>query len=119
MTKMECVRQIYEGKIDKDKVQRIEKVYGAELPELIQKILSNCDESVFFDDGDRILSYQEVIDAKEDLHIDFARKEIVPIVDCGENDFIVYHFKEKKWSKFNIVDEIFFKERDTLEELLK
>ena len=39
-------------------------------------------------------------------------------MDCGENDFIVYHFKENYWSKFNIIDEVEFGKKETLREVL-
>ena len=44
--------------------------------------------------------------------------EKIPLIDCGENDFIVYHFVDKIWSKFNIIDETVFK-KNSLKELLK
>ena len=56
---------------------------------------------------------------KNDLHVSFRDKEIIPLIDCGENDFIVYHFMDKIWSKFNIIDETVFKKKNSLEELLK
>lgn len=52
------------------------------------------------------------------MHIAFKDKGIIPLVDCGENDFIVYHFKAKIWSKFNIIDETVFQKK-RFEELLK
>lgn len=113
---LECVSQ---KKIEEKKVLDIQKVYGAELPDLIKKIISNSDEPVFFDDGVRILSFKEILNAEKDLHVDFQSKGIIPIADCGENDFIVYHFKEAFWSKFNIIDEISFKKVKGVGELLK
>lgn len=43
---------------------------------------------------------------------------MIPVIDCGENDFIVYHTAEGNWSKFNIIEECVFKKRATLGELL-
>ena len=44
---------------------------------------------------------------------------MIPLIDCSDNDFIVYHFDSKTWSKFNIIDECVFKEKESLDELLK
>ena len=44
---------------------------------------------------------------------------MIPLADCGENDFIVYHFTDGSWSKFNIIDETEFKKRNALDEILK
>ena len=49
---------------------------------------------------------------------DFDAKKILPLIDCGDNDFIVFHIGTNKWSRFNIVDECIFKERDSLEDVL-
>ena len=53
------------------------------------------------------------------LHVEFKKKGLLPVADCRENDFILYDFINGMWAKFNIVDEIIFKERLSLEELLK
>jgi len=119
MTKREYLEQISKKAIDSTKVKEIEDIYGISLPEIIQKIVSNNDETIFFDDDVRILSFAEIVDAKRDLHVDFKAKGIIPVVDCGENDFIVYHLKDHIWSKFNIIDEIAFKKKNDLSDLLK
>lgn len=46
------------------------------------------------DDGVRILAFKEILNAKEELHVDFKADGIIPVADCGENDFIVYHLKK-------------------------
>jgi putative inositol monophosphatase len=119
MEKREYLDKVEQAAINSDKVEKVTKLYGAEMPDIIQRILSSAEEAVFFDDGVRILSYDEIVDAEKDLHIEFARKGIIPIADCGENDFIVYHFRDDIWSKFNIVDESVFKKKKSIEELLK
>jgi hypothetical protein len=119
MTKKEYLENIFNAAINDSKVDKIESVYGKNLPSLLKKIISNCEEVVFFDDNVRVLSYMEIIDAESDLHVQFSAKGLIPIVDCGENDFIVYHINDKIWSKFNIVDETVFKKKENLEDLLK
>lgn len=118
MTGEAYLNGIPEMKTDVNKVKKIQEVYETVLPDTIQKILSNNDEPVFLDSGIRILSFDEIVAAEEELHTDFKTRGILPLADCGENDFIVYHFKEQVWSKFNINDEIIFKRRKELKELL-
>ncbi len=119
MTKNEYLEQISQKEVDSEKVKLIKSIYGSNIPEVIQKIISNSDETVFLDDGVRILSYEEIIDAENDLHVEFSAKAMIPVADCGDNDFIVYHVDDKIWSKFNIIDETVFKKKDELSELLK
>ena len=65
-----------------------------------------------------ILSYAEIVDAEKQLHVAFKDKGMIPLIDCGENDFIVYHFEKEIWSKFNIVDETVFAKRNSVEDIL-
>lgn len=119
MDKKEYLAKLEAVSIDAKKVEKIGELYSVDLPEILQKIISFAKETVFFDDGSRILSYDEIVDAEKDLHIEFKRKGIIPVADCGENDFIVYHYNDSIWSKFNIIDESVFKKKKTIEELLK
>lgn len=119
MTAVEYIDELEKKEIDSKKIKKIQEIYAGELPNIIKKIVSHNSETIFLDEGYRIFSYQEIVDAEHDLHVSFKEKRIIPIVDCGENDFIVYWLDEKIWSKFNIVDEIVFKKRNTLIELLK
>lgn len=116
MTKKEFLSRIKSQKIDFKIVEKIENKYGFEVPEIVQKIISSSVESVFFDDDWRTLSVDEILDASEDLHVNFEDRMLLPIVDTGENDFIVYHAENNTWSKFNIIDESYFKLKDSFYE---
>ena len=118
MTRKEYIVAISKCDIDSDIISQIESVYGCSLPVAIKRMLSCSGESVFFDDGYRTLSVAEILDAEKDLHVDFGALRMIPVIDCGENDFIVYHTAEGNWSKFNIIEECVFKKRATLGELL-
>lgn len=119
MTKKEYLESVLKSNIDDSKVGKVESLYGRKMPDIIRRIVSNNDEAEFFDDGIRFLSLNEILDAETDLHINFSALGMIPIADCGENDFIVYHFKDHTWSKFNIIDETVFKKKADLLELLK
>ena len=118
MNKQEYLNSIQRCTINEKKIIKISQLYSNELPDLLLKIVSNCDESVFFDDGSRILSFAEILDAERDLNVPFQQKSLIPVADCGDNDFIVYDYKNKVWEKYNIVDETVFKKRCKLEMLL-
>jgi len=110
--------QLAKNAIDELKVAQIEQAYGFELPIEVKRIISVCNETIFLENNCRFLSFSEIIDAENDLHIAFKEKGILPIADCGENDFIIYHLRDGFWSKFNIIDEIIFKKKERLAELL-
>lgn len=119
MTGKEYLSSLAGVKPDKEKTDRVASVYTDHLPEIILKIVSNAQEPIFLDDDSRVLSYDEIVDAEKDLHVPFKERGMMPLVDCGENDFIVYHFENRIWSKFNIIEETVFKKKNSLEELLK
>lgn len=118
MTKKDYLTQLVDEKINEEKVKKTEKIYGIEFPLLVKKIISSAEECVFLEEGYRLLSYNEINEASADLHLDFGKKGILPLIDCGENDFIVYHYNDGIWSKFNIIDEVVFKKKNTFEAIL-
>ena len=118
MTLQEYLKQIGETEINTEVMEKVYDEYSDDLPEIVGKIITNAKEAVFLD-GCRILSLEEILDASQDLDIDFKEKEMIPLIDCGDNDFVVYHFSEDSWSKFNIADETVFKKKHSLEELVK
>lgn len=117
MTRKEYLTKLDGVSINDDFVRCVEAVYGHALPTVVKQMLSFSKESVFFDDEFRTLSLAEVLDAQADLHVDFKALGLVPVVDCGENNFIVYHIGDDSWSKYNIVDETIFKKRSQLRDL--
>ena len=119
MTKEEYFQILSNMKVNKNKTKKIEDLYGTDIPEIVKKVISCADKAVFFDDGYRSLSISEICDAEKDLHVNFVEKNIIPLIDCGENDFIIYDLNRKCFAKFNIVDEVVFKKKKTLEELMK
>lgn len=119
MNKETFIKEIESTDTDKDRKEIISKLYSENLPEQVFKIISNSKESTFFEDGTRILSYDEVINAEHDLHVEFSKKGIIPVADCMDNIFIVYDYINSIWSMFDITDEVCFTKSDSLEDLLK
>lgn len=118
MTVKEYLEQIREKAVNESKAGKIQEVYGCEFPEMVRKIVSACDETVFLDGDKRMLSFVEIINAERELHVDFKNKHMIPVMDCGDNDFVVYHFNDDVWSMFNIVDETIFKKRNSFEDMI-
>ena len=112
MKNSEFLTKISEIEIDKGKTSELERLYGFEMPDIIGKIMSVATDPIFLDEC-RILPYKEVCNADDYLGTNFVSLKIVPVADCGDNDFIVYHYNTGDWSKFNIVDETVFKRRET------
>lgn len=59
-----------------------------------------------------------ILNADEELQVDFNKYGLIPVFDAYDNDYICYQIKNAKWSMFNIVDEIAFKKDSTLQDLL-
>ena len=118
MTNNEYLKMVQQSELDEDKVRKITDIYSDKLPEIVKKIISCSESGGFLDDELRILSYAEVVNAENDLHVPFKELGIVPLFDSGDNDFIVFDYTNNIWAKFNIVDKILFKKRHSLEELL-
>ena len=119
MTIGEYIRLTAESKINEDMVSAAEQVYKTKLPDNIKKFISSSNEGRFLDDNFRALAFSEIIDAENDMHVDFVGKKLIPLFDCFDNDFIVYEFSSSYWAKFNIVDECLFKIKQNIEEVIK
>lgn len=116
MTKQEYLQSVKE--CPSDRIAKIEAMFGKIDNEVVRRAVSICDESIFLDDNSRVLTFSEIIDAGKDLQVDFVNLGLIPIIDCGDNDFIVYHVADDSWSKFNIVDKTEFRKQRTLDDVL-
>lgn len=118
MTTKDYIEKVSEININQHKVSMISQKYGSDFPDIVSHILSDSDETIFFDDNIRKLSFSEIYNAEQELHVAFISKHILPLFDCCDNDFIVFDMSENKWSKFNIIDEVLFKNKTSITELL-
>lgn len=118
MKTKEYLKEALSLEINEEIVKQIEKEYNTKLPKVAKALISASNSTIFFEDGKRILSIGEITDAEKDLHVNFKSKGLIPIIDCSDNDFIVYDFLNKRWAKFNIIDEILFKIKNNIDELL-
>ena len=104
--------------IDYQKVKNVEMKYDATLSKIGKGIISIAEESLFIGDY-RVISYSEIMNAEEDLHVCFSEAGLIPFVDCMDNDFIVYDFRNKVWTMFNIVEKCKFGISGELEQIMK
>lgn len=118
MNARECMQMIAKCEKDARLIQAVSNRYSCKLPDILERLVSYCGMGMPLDDECRILSYGEILDADEKLHMDFVALRIIPVADCCDNDFAVYDIKKEAWALFNIGDGTLFMERQTLEELL-
>ena len=71
---------------------------------------------LFFDNEDfyRLLSFDEIINANDEFGLSLTSLNLLPLIDCGENDFICYNYKTNNWCKFNVTDEVRFSEKASI-----
>jgi hypothetical protein len=90
-------------------VEAIQKAYGAsELP----KEIAGDPKGGFAQGASflRRLSHKDILSAQEDLGVQFSKLGLIPLFDKGDNDYVVYDFRNKRWKLFNIADNTAFNE---------
>ena len=117
MTLATCIERIHATEIDSNVARTLSKVYGPNIPGVVEQIVTLFKTGGFVD-GYRFLSLDEIEYADEDLHVNFKKRGIIPLIDCSDNDFIVYDYLSKKWMVFNIVEMVSFNKKASFDELL-
>jgi hypothetical protein len=118
MTIYDFINKIDSLPINDKFTRQIEQLYETELNAYVKKILSFDSDGVFFENDDilRLLAHKEIVNAVADLSVDFTGMKLIPVFDTGDNDYIVFDTDNNCWSKFNIVDSVKFKQRQSLSE---
>ena len=105
-----------------DERKKLEDALGNPLPLEAWLLLSLKNKDLESDDGDtecRILDLDEILSASEDMEVDFLKEKLVPLVDCFDNDYLVYDFSKQIFCMFNISDEMSFSDYKNLDEFLQ
>lgn len=110
----EYIEKINTCMLNESNIKKIEAIYRCEINDILKKVVSYNSEPVFVD-GNRFISFNEIVYATEDLHVEFQKEKVIPVVDCMDNDFISYDYENQVWVKFNIIDKVKFDKRNTLE----
>lgn len=104
--------------VKKEIEDKLFSVYGKSIPETVLKILSLYPSPELFDENEsRTLSLNEVLNAEEDNGVAFKSRGIIPIADCGDNDFIVWDSRKNAWCMYNILDETLFSITEDFDDL--
>jgi len=64
------------------------------------------------------LDISSIINANNELQVDFVNYGLIPVFDAFDNDYICYQINNNKWCMFNITDETVFKKDSFLQDLL-
>lgn len=101
-------------------VSKIKQVYECIIPNEVERIISFNTNGIFLEGGAfcRLLCFDEILKAPEELHVNFKQYGIIPLFDIEDNNFIVFNFKKMIWEKFNIVDETSYGTKKSLSEIL-
>lgn len=94
----------------RNNVHAVEKLYNTSLPIDIHLLLSVKDHFLNVKSGGtiRILEVDEIMNATEELHVDFLGKNIVPLADLFDNNFLVFSCTTHNYKIMNITDESLF-----------
>ena len=112
------IERIKNVEIDDAKVDSIEKLYLTTLPMDVKLIVSLTLEDCFIDEKCRIISFKEILNSEVFTGVDFSKLKMIPLVDCKDDDYIVYNFATSHFEMYNIYDEVSFRESKNMEELL-
>lgn len=106
--------------INHEIVDKIQQAYGTVFPAEVQKILSINLQGDFIEGAKfcRLLSAKEILNASAELHVDFTKHGIIPVFDIEDNNFVVFDFKNGCWKNFNIVDEVPYGGRLSLDAII-
>lgn len=84
-----------------------------DLKELLQIVQ---EEPIFFDDNKRLLSKGEIENYKKELNVNI---EMIPLIDLGDNIFIVFDNTEKKFRKCDVSEESIYGNIFTVEKYIE
>ena len=99
-------------------VKSVEEHYKTKLPDGVKRIISVVLDDCFISEKCRVLSVKEILRSEEFTGVDFTSLNMLPLIDCKDNDYIVYYFSENKYLMYNVFDEVGFREADSLEMLI-
>jgi hypothetical protein len=113
------INNVNSVEIEKEFVDKVESVYSCKLPEIIKHILcipynsKNYDEQIIL----KKLSNDMILEAKEEIKSNFIEKNLLPLFDSGDNDYICYDYANNIWCMFNTVNDSVFNKQENFSEL--
>ena len=104
--------------IDEDAVSSVEELFGMSLNDDLKHIVSVVLDDYFIDEKCRVISLKEILRTEDFIGVDFTELNMIPLVDCKDDDYIVFNFNTQKYEMYNIYEEVSFREANNLEMLL-
>lgn len=118
MTKQEYIDNVKKYPENSERIRAISDIYGTEITGRIAKIVSFADNADFIGEERRAFTFSEILNAAKEYDIDFKALGIIPIIDAYDNELIVYVISDNIWAKYSMSDDVLFKKRTSLEEIL-
>ena len=102
--------------IDKESTSEIEALYKTALPTGVKKVISLNRDGVSYDDKSVFngLSANAILNAYNDLYVDFVSLQLLPLFDIGDSEYIVYNLKKRRYAIYDISDDDEYSEETDL-----
>jgi len=102
--------------IDKASVGKVETLYKTKFSTELQKVISLNKDGVSYDDKSVFtgLSADAIVNAYNNLYIDFVSLNLVPLFDIGDSEYIVYNIKKRCYALYDISDDDEYREASDL-----
>ena len=113
------IELIKSNEVNQDFVASVENLYGITLNEELKHIVSVVMDDYFISQNCRVLSATELLRTENYTGVDFTELGMIPLVDCKDDDYIIFNFATQKYELYNIYDEVSFREADSLESLIE
>lgn len=120
MTKQDFIAAVQEAAPNASLIGAIERKYNVSFPESIAKILSVLPQGGFLAGSDlcRVMSTSEIILANETLHTDFVGKKLLPMLDLGDNIFVVFDSNRQVFGRFSLNDDLVYRCEEKLSDII-
>jgi len=103
-------------KVDKEIIGQIEALYKTKFSGELEKVITLNKDGVSYDDKSIFngLSANAILNAYNDLYIDFVSLNLVPLFEIGDNEYIVYNLKKRCYALYDISDDDEYSEESNL-----
>ena len=112
----DALAKLEKVEIDKESISEIEALYKTKFSNELQKVISLNKDGVSYDEKSVFngLSANAILNAYNDLYIDFVSLNLVPLFDIGDNEYIVYNTKKRCYALYDISDDDEYREASDL-----
>jgi len=112
----DAIAQLDRVEIDKAGTSEIEALYKTKLSGEVKKIISLNKDGVSYDDKSVFngLSVKAILNAYNDLYVDFVDLQLLPLFDIGDSEYIVYNLKKRCYAIYDISDDDEYSEESDL-----